>query len=889
MSLTAGTRLGAYQVLSAIGAGGMGEVYRARDSKLNRDVAIKVLPDLFASDPDRLARFTREAQTLAALNHPNIAHIHGIEESPGMRAIVMELVEGEDLSAQIARGPIPLPGALPIAKQIADALEAAHEQGIVHRDLKPANIKIRRDGTVKVLDFGLAKLSSYEDGAAPGFGAAHSPTFTAGTQMGVILGTAAYMSPEQARGKAVDKRADIWAFGVVLHEMLTGRRMFDGESVPETLGLIFAREPDLAALPAATPAIIRGLIARCLVKDPRQRLRDIGDARLQIDDALAGRGETSGVSAPAPAVIEPRRSRNTWLALAVAVIVAGAAGWFARPSAPATLVRLSIALPPGEQATTAPAISPDGRLIAYAAGRTAGTSQLYLRALDDFTVHPVAGSAGAQYPFFSPDGRTIAFFASGKLRRASVGGGAATDVASAPTAWGGTWDADGRIVYTTGLNSGLWRVSADGGIPEQLTKPDGAAAGYAHVFPQRLPGTQDLLFTFWGQTFYNALLSGKTGTWQEVTPQQKQGGAVAIYAASGHLITNDGADGVVVAQWKPAATGVVSPKTPVIQHVNWALSTERSWIDVSNTGTAVFVPGDPSNRHVAWVDRQGQDTQLPSDPNLIHQATLSHDGRRVVYGSMKSQWIADLTTGARTRLIADVRSWHGAWLPGDERIVVSSNKDGDWDLFTIGSNGGEMTPLLRKPFAQHAQAVGPDGSIVYLERQPATGSDLWTLAPDGRTTPLVVTRFNETAASISPDGRFIAYVSDESGRNEVYAIPSSGKQSRVAISIDGGTGPVWSRDGRELFYRAGDDLMSVQVRTSRDPGSGARDPATLVLGERKRLLDLSAYDSGYFHEFDVSTDGQRFLLIRTEPASRPVRLDIIINWFEELTTKVGSR
>ena len=884
MSLAAGRRFGSYEIVSLLGAGGMGEVYRARDSQLNRDVAVKVLPALFAQDADRLARFTREAQALAALNHPNIAQVYGLEGdgSAAMRGLVMELVQGEDLSVLIERGPIPLAEALPIARQIADALEAAHEQGIIHRDLKPANVKVRADGTVKVLDFGLAKAmdpagSSHAD-------ARMSPTLTArATQMGTIIGTAAYMAPEQAKAKAVDKRADIWAFGIVLYEMLTGRRAFDGDDISTTLAAVLMKEPEWTALPAGTPPGIRTLVEKCLVKDPRQRLRDMGDARLQIEDALAGRtGSLPAATGPAalPAVTRGRSGWQVAAAMAAVAVVAAGAAWLAKPSsAVAPILRLSIALPAGDQVTSAPAISPDGRMVAYTAGRTPATSQLYLRPLDDFSARAVASGAGSQYPFFSPDGRDVAFFAAGKLRRASVSGGAALDIASSPTPWGGAWDSDGRVVFTTGLGSGLWRVPADGGRPEQLTKPDGADGGYAHVFPQRLPGTRDLLFAFWGKHFFTARLSSETGTWREVTSPARAFAGVHLYTASGHLLTNDGAGGVMAGRWDPSTTAPVTPQTPVLEDVNWALSTERAWLDVSDNGTAVYVPGNPGDRQLVWVDRQGVATTLPGDADLLYQATLSPDGRRVVYGSMKSQWVMDLATGTRTRVVGDARSWHGGWLPGSDRLVVSSNKDGDWDLYTVSAGGGELKPLLKKPFAQHVQAVAPDGTIVYLERQPLTGSDLWTLKPDGTAAPLVVSQFNESSASVSPDGRFIAYVSDESGRNDVYVIPASGQGNRVVVSIDGGTGPVWSRDGRELFYRRDDDLLTVQVRTT----------GALVLGERRRLLDLSRYDSGYFHEFDVSPDGQRFLLIRTESHSRPTRLDIVVNWFDQLNALVPRK
>jgi Tol biopolymer transport system component len=862
----------------------MGEVYRARDTTLNRDVAIKVLPEHFALDAERLARFTREAQSLAALNHPHIAQVYGLQgdtSSGSARALVMELVEGNDLSALIARGPMPVDDILSIARQIADALETAHEQGIIHRDLKPANVKVRPDGTVKVLDFGLAK--AMDPAGVSSADAMASPTLTArATQMGTIIGTAAYMAPEQAKGKAVDKRADIWAFGVVLYEMLTGRRAFDGDDVSTTLAAVLMKDPEWTALPDNTPAALRALVSRCLVKNPRQRLRDMGEARLQLEDALEGRAGSPPAIPGVAGTGAPKHTRRAWQVATAMAVVAGAAAaaaWLVKPSTPTPLLRLSIALPAGDQVTSPPAISSDGHLVAYAAGHTAATSQLYLRALDDFTARSVEGSAGAEYPFFSPDGRMVAFFAGGKLRRASTAGGAATDIASAPTPWGGTWDSEGRIVFTTGLGSGLWSVAADGGRPEQLTKPDGAAAGYAHVFPQRLPGTHDLLFAFWGQTFYTARLSVESRTWREVTSPVRAFASVHLYTASGHLLTHDGASGIMAARWQPETVAPVTAQTPVLEDVNWALGTERSWLDVSDNGTAVYVPGDPRDRHVVWVDRQGRISRLTGQTQLVNQATQSHDGRRIVYGSMREQWVLDLASGTRTRVVADVRSWHGGWLPGDDRLVISSNKDGDWDLYTVSAAGGELQPLLKRPFAQHVQAVTPDGAIVYLERQPASGSDLWMLTPDGRTTPLVVTPFNESSASISSDGRFIAYVSDESGRNDVYAVPASGKGNRTMVSIDGGTGPVWSRDGRELFYRTGDDLLSVQVRTTE----------ALELGERRKLMDLSGYDSGYFHEFDVSPDGQRFLLIRTEPQSRPTRLDIVLNWTDELKRVVPTR
>ena len=628
---------------------------------------------------------------------------------------------------------------------------------------------------------------------------------------------------------------------------------------------------------------MRRLIERCLVKDPKRRLRDIGEARL----ILEGQDAPMSVASPA-AASPPRRLWPIAIALVAVAAIAGAAGRFSAPRDNAPLVRLSVALPPGEQVTTAPAIAPDGQTIAYAAGRTRTTSRLYLRRLDAVTTRAVDSSSGALYPFFSPDGRFIAFFAGGKLWRAPVAGGAASVIAPAQTPWGGTWLEDGQIVFVPNFNSGLWRVPADGGVAEQLTEPDGAARGYAHAFPQRLAGTADVLFKFWGQEFFTARLSprgGKTDTWSDVSPRRSSVNidtrnlSFGTYVEGGYMLAGDSTGGMKAARWTPDSTMPVSPETAVLDNVFYVPGTQHRWFHASATGTAIYVPGSPARRHLVWVDRQGQVSQLPGEPDQIDQGTVSHDGRRVLYSGRSAQWTLDLATGVRARILADVSAWHGAWLPGDERIVVSTNTTGDWELYTVAAGGrAEPTPILKRPFAQHAMAVTPDGAVVFLERHPVTGSDLWVLSPDGRTTPLVVTPYNESAAALSADGTYVAYTSDESGRSEVYVIPLSGKRERVTVSIDGGSGPVWSRDGRELFYRAGDDLMSVQVQST----------GSLAFSDRKKLMDVSAFELGYFHDFDVSADGQRFLFIRAEPESRPTRLDVILNWLPELARTVGK-
>jgi serine/threonine-protein kinase len=871
-----GRSIAHYRITSKLGQGGMGEVYRARDTKLGRDVALKLLPAAFTEDRERLARFEREAQLLAQLQHANIAAIYGVEEAGGGRALVMELVDGEDLAALLDRGKLPLDEALAIARQIAEALEAAHEQGIVHRDLKPANVKVRPDGTVKVLDFGLAK--AFDPAAATTSATSptlmNSPTLTAvhGTQLGVILGTAAYMAPEQARGKAVDKRADIWAFGVVLHEMLTGRRLFSGEESSDVLAAVLRQEIDFAAFPAEVPAPVRRLVARCLDRDPKRRLRDIGEARL----ALAGVDTLE--TPPALAAPAPRRSWLAWALLPLVAALAAGLAWQLKPAAVSQpTLRLSVALPYGEVVTSAPAISADGRTIAYVAGRSAPTSRLYVRDLDDFTVRPVDSGGGAVWPFFSPDGKWIGFFAGGKLWRAPVGGGTATALAAAPRGFGASWGPDGTILYAPSLNDGLWRVSAAGGEPEQITKPDDAANGYAHVFPQHLPN-DDVLFTLWGKRFLTASYSFSSRSWREITSET--GGRVGIYAASGHFLIGDLSADLLATPWRAGAPAPPRPETVALSNVYWIPGTDRPWFAIADNGTAAYVPGDPGRRGLVWVDRAGRVEPLSAELDQTTHANVSRAGRRIVYNGRNSLWVRDLERGTRTRIVEEIRTWVGGWLPGDERVVLSSNRTGDWDLYTLAANGGELVPLLKRPGAQHPTAVAPDGTVVFLENGGATGQDLLTLSPDGKIAPLVTSPARDWSPSVSPDGRYLAYMSNEAGRDDVYVVPFSGKGERVMVSLEGGTGPMWSRDGRELFYRAGDDLMSVAVR--------ATQPAP-VLGERRRLLDVSAFESQYFKEFDVSADGQRFLFIRAEPDSRPTRINVILNWFPELTAKVGAR
>jgi Tol biopolymer transport system component len=873
MPFTPGTRLGPYEIAAAIGAGGMGEVYRARDTKLNRDVAVKVLPELSALDPDRLARFEREAQVLAALNHPNIAAIYGIVDIPdaagSQGALVMELVDGEDLSTIIGRGPIPIADVLSIARQIADGLEAAHELGIVHRDLKPGNIKVRADGTVKVLDFGLAR--GMDPAATSSVDAMRSPTLTArATQMGVILGTAAYMAPEQARGKVVDRRADIWSFGVIVYEMLTGQRAFNGEDISETLASVLKDTPSLDALPATTPPVLRRLVGRCLERDVKMRLRDIGEARIAL-----------GGGTPVETTSDQPRARPplvwAFAALTAASLALAAFVLLNRPAAPrGPEVRFTIQLPPGEEITSYPAITRDGRTVAYVTERGTNDARLYLRDLNAFEAREVPGSSGARQPFFSPDGKWIAFFAQGQLLKAEVSGGSPVSVAEAAYPFGATWNDDDTIIYAASLGSGLLRVRASGGSPEQLTKPDGASQGYAHVFPQALPGGRRVLFTTWGHTQGSSVLSLESGRSELVMGSQTFTAATfqSTEGARGRLLLSDLAAGIRAAPFDAAHPAPTSADTSVLANVNFELETESlGWLAVSDTGTAVYATGNPARASLAWVDREGKVEPIGTEQDQYREASLSADGLKAVVRHGLDLWVHDLQRGTRTRLTSGTGSnIMPLWAGDGTRIVFASNRGGDWDIYAQPSDGARPAEvLLKQPHDQFPLALLGDGTLLYTDIGPKTGRDLWTLSPDGKQSPLRVTPYNETNGQFSPGPpggqRWLAYSSDESGRNEIYVQSYPDGANRVPVSTSGGMLPMWSPDGKELFYVTGDSVVAV----TRQPDGSFSAP--------RKLFDRSTMLFNHrFHSYGVTPDGKRFLMIRRDPAAVPRQLNVILNW-----------
>jgi Tol biopolymer transport system component len=891
------TRIGQYEILSALGAGGMGEVYRATDAKLKRQVAVKILPPSLAADPDRLARFQREAEVLACLNHPHIAAIYGLEDADGVKALVMELVEGQTLADRIAQGPIPEDEALPIAKQIAEALEAAHDQGIIHRDLKPANIKVRPDGTVKVLDFGLAKAMEPVGVAAD---LSQSPTLStpAMTQAGVILGTVAYMSPEQARGKPVDKRADIWAFGCVLYEMLTGERAFDAAGVSETLARVIEREPDWARLPTTLSPALRTYLRRCLQKDPRQRVQAIGDVRL----ALEGAFETAVPQTAAPAgVAQWRRVALVGIAAIIASgAIIGTLVWVAMRPAPPRVSRLQVT-PSGTAALSINwndrdlAITPDGSRLIYVGNQS---TQIFVRALD--ALAPLAVFTGAPRGLFvSPDGQWVGFADDrGELKKVAVTGGPAITLATLDTSGpcGATWGPDDTIlVATNDLTTGLQRVAASGGPLTVLTRPDRAQGEADHIWPEKLPGGRSALFTITALTggleaAQVAVLDLQTGTRRVLV----RGGSHAHYVPSGHLVY--AAAGTLRAvPFDLARLETRGTPVPVVPDV---VMTGNGGVDavLAGDGTLAYVSGsvEGTPRTLVWVDRQGHETPIPAPPRPYLLPGLSPDGTRVaVFANDQGHdlWLWDLGRMALNRLtFAPGLDTVPVWTPDGRRLIFSSELAGVRNLFWQAADGtGAVDRLTESPNTQYPSAVSPDGRrLIFTEEAQRTGNDVMMIELDGtrKITPLVHSPFIERNANVSPDGRWLAYEANDSGRFEIYVRPFPDVNSgRWVVSTTGGTRPTWARSGQELIYVSSvGAVMGVSV--AQGPSWAATTPSLLV-------------KEGYFtipgwwgRSYDISPDGQRFLMIKeggADGTAAPPSLIVVQHWVEELKRLVPTK
>jgi serine/threonine-protein kinase len=843
MPLTSGSRLGPYQIDGLIGQGGMGEVYRARDTRLNREVALKVIPDDFASDPDRLARFEREAQTLAGLNHPNIAQIHGIEESGSTRALVMELVEGEDLARRLERGAIPIAEALTTARQIADALEAAHERGVVHRDLKPANIKVTGDGRVKVLDFGLAKALDPVEGASQ-VSAMNSPTLTMrATAMGMVLGTAAYMAPEQAKGKPVDRRADVWALGVVLFEMLTGRRAFDGADTSEVLVAVMRDTPPLDALPPETPPSIRRLLRRCLEKDRAKRLDSMAAARLEIEDALSP-VETAVPTSPAETpVARGRRHTLAWTGAAVVAVLAASAlltmsPWTRSRSDGSLHLDANLGfdghVPLGLNGTIA--VSPDGRAVAFV-GRTAGDEQprLFYRRLDDLAARALPGTEAPTDPFFSPDGQWIGFFASAKLKKVSVAGGAAATLADVQTARGGTWGEDDVISYAPWANAGgkLMRVPAGGGQATELGPPP-----EGHVtqrWPQALPGNAAILYTGLDSVdnFDNGCLVVHplpAGPARIV----RCGGSSFRYIASGHVLYFH--RGTLFAlPFDLRTLNATGAAFPVVEGVVGNGASGAASFSASADGTLVYIPGRNAGAEagIDLIDRSGRIDKLPLAPQNWQTMSFSPDGRQLaieIMGTDQSDiWVYDMARAALTRLtFSDVADIAPVWTPDGRRIAYASAQDGPPNVFWKSADGsGEEARVRRTEVPEFPTSFDRTGRSLVITSPRTGGADvdvrLMPIAADaaaglkgGAPQAVVSTPANEAFGTVSPDGKWLAYASDEGSRYEVYVRPFAGG-GRWPISTQGGSWPAWSKAGPELVYVTGaGQVMVVKYEASGD-------------------------------------------------------------------------
>ncbi len=914
MPLSTGTHLGPYEIIAPLGAGGMGEVYRARDTKLNREVALKVLPEVFAADPERITRFQREAQLLASLNHPNIAGIYGLEESSGIRALVLELIEGPTLQDRLGKGPIPLDQALPIAKQIAEALENAHEKGVIHRDLKPANIKLTPDETVKVLDFGIAKMlevgGAGEAGGAGPVGLTYAPTITtpAMTLAGVILGTAAYMSPEQAKGKPVDRRADIWAFGVVLWEMLTGRRMYDGETAPETLARVIEREPDFNALPASTPASIRSLLLRCLTKDPRNRLQAIGEARIAIDRAMA-QPESSAPESHVAAGHDVRSSGTgalSWtvagtLAFGLAAVLLTWAPWRSKVLSPPVRVNADI----GADASlatdvgTAAVLSPDGQLLAFAAQKgPRDPSQLYVRRLDQLQATPLSGTEDARGPFFSPDGQWIAFFASGKLKKVAVTGGATVSLADAPGGRGGSWAEDGTIVFQpdiAGTSASLTRVSSSGGTPELVTREEGGRPR----FPQVLPGGKALLYTKYAPGGTPELILQPLPTGERRVMLR---GGYGRYLPSGHLVYVQEAT-LFAVPFDLDRVALSGQPVPVFEGVAASQNMSAAQFAVSDNGTLVYLPGESTNNDppISWMDRSGRTTPLLAKPTNWSNPQFSPDGRRlavdIVEKGSLAVWIYEWERDTLSRLTfypggpgSLGGDYKAVWTPDGGRIVFRSNRPNRsaFNLYWQRSDGaGDAQRLTEGSHNQQPGSWHPSGTyLAFSEESGETNPDLWILPVDGdetsgwkigKPTVFLKTPFVEGEPMFSPDGRWLAYQSNESGRNEVYVRPFPGPGGKWQISTNGGMYPAWSRKRAELFYQGfGPQIMVASYRA--EGGSFQADQPRLWT-EPGFLLRPR------YRSFDLHPDGNRFALAavpQTQAAVKQDKVVFVFNFFDEL-------
>ena len=896
MPILPGRRLGPYEILSAIGAGGMGEVYKARDTRLDRIVAIKVLPTHLADRSELRERFDREAKTIASLNHPHICVLHDIGHQDGTDYLVMEYLEGETLAQRLQKGSLPLEQALQYAIEIADALDKAHRKGITHRDLKPGNIMLTKSGT-KLLDFGLAKLK--QDVAPTNVPLSELPTAKDPlTAQGTLLGTLQYMAPEQVEGKEVDARTDIFAFGAVVYEMATGKRAFEGKTQASLIAKILEIDPPpISSLQPMTPPALGRVVKRCLAKEPEMRWQTASDLCEELKWIAEGGSQV--ISTPATGVkgIHALGQRALILGLGALLLVAvivSLATWNLKPSpAPPSqpVTRTVIALPPGQQLAgleSAPAIalSPDGSNLAYVA-RQGGAQQIYLRAMDSLEAKPILGTDGAFNPFFSHDGQWVGFFAGGKLKKASVSGRAVLSVGEAASPNGASWSSQGTIAFAPTNVSAIQQMPDVGSTAAPLSHFEHGEN--SHRWPEFLPDGKAVLFAAgftpgnWTNVEIAVQPPGTSGR-RNLVP-----GTAPHYASSGHLIYAQGG-ALMAVPFDSQRLAVTGSAVPVVEGVLQSASNGYAQYSLSATGSLVYVPGTlrSDQSKLVWVNRNGAEQPLSAPGHNYVYPRLSPDGRRVAIAISEEQgaqvWLYDLQEKL-TRLTFDgLMNNVPAWTPDGKRIAFMSNMQGATNLFwQLADGSGGLERLTTNEFLHAPMSFTPDGQLLaFIEANPTTGYDIWVMRmSDRKAQPFIRTPFNESTPQFSPDGRWLAYVSNESGHNEIYVQAYPGPGGKWQISTEGGTEPVWNRNGRELFYRSGNKMMAVDVATL--PSFAGGKPRALF---EERYTPTPAT----FPNYDVSLDGQRFLMLKPveQEQSAPTQINVVLNWFEELKQKVPT-